>query len=77
MIEILRRAYRKAGFYVGGQLQDVTNGRGDVSTGGRSNQRQALPLAESDSNTVGGDNLFLVGEEHDIPAPCGQWPFIT
>lgn len=77
MIERLRRLYRSAGYFEGGLVQSITGGQGDTNTSGRVHDRQSVHLHASDTNSAGNDNLFLVGEEFDRPAPCGEWPFMT
>lgn len=73
----LQKTLRRGGFFDSGRLLDLTADGGDVGTADRAFPRTAVPVAASDSSGIGDDNLFLVSQEHDLPAPAGLWPFIV
>jgi hypothetical protein len=73
----LQKQLRRSGFFDSGRLLDLTADGGDVGTADRAFPRTAVPVAASDSNSIGNDNLFLVSQEHDMPAPAGLWPFVV
>lgn len=75
--EQMRKSLRRAGYFDFGRLTDLTADGGDVETAGRDYPRASVPVASSDSNTIGNDNLFLVSQGHDMPAPAGLWPYVV
>lgn len=75
--EIVQHQLQRQGHFVSGQLTNVSANQGDVASHGRAFERSAVPLKDSLSKTAGPENLFLVGQEHDRPAGCGLWPYIT
>lgn len=76
-VRSLQKQLRRSGFFDSGRLLDLDADGGDVETANRTHPRTSVPVAAYDASSVGEDNLFLISEEHDLPAPAGLWPFIV
>lgn len=76
-VDLLQQQYQRSGYYAQGLITGLNDTVADVTSFGRPHERQGVPTNAVDSKTPGTDNLFLIGQEHDRPAGCGLWPWIT